>query len=93
MSAIFVDSFTTALEDLKGRRAKDPVAVYDCILSQGGLISTFDVSNALAGTVTFLFRNEYLRNTEERGYPWVKCVPTDKGLKWRAGVEAGAKRE
>jgi DnaJ-class molecular chaperone len=78
-----IDCFSTGLEDLKGARARDPIVVFDTIIGQAGVFSTFDVTEKLAKAVSFLFKEGYLKSTDELGYPWTKCTATEKGIAWR----------
>lgn len=85
MICVHVDCFTTALEDLRGAAARDPIVVFDTILQQGGRFSTFDINTVLAKPVDFLFGNGYLKDDGTLRYPYTRCVATDLGHAWREG--------
>jgi hypothetical protein len=82
---VFLDSFSTSLEDLPVKDKRDAKKVFDVIVANGRF-STFEIDDHLAKPVTYLFQSGFLKSDHEAaGYPWTVVEVTPRGVAWRRG--------
>lgn len=79
-SAVYIDSFSTSIDDLTRKQQGDMVTVLRC-LARDKMFSAFDASanQTIARTITRLLSGGYVKDIGG-GYPWTKVEITEKGL-------------
>jgi len=77
---VILDRFSAGLDDLSRKQQADPLAVLRK-LSTMKRFSVFEATenDAIASTMTLLFKQGYLRDTKKGGYPWTYFELTDAG--------------
>lgn len=84
--AMYLDSFSAGLDDMKRKEQGDPRAVLRK-LSTMERFSVFEATDndAIAHTMTLLFKQGYVRDTGKGGYPWTYFEITEAGKAFMAG--------
>jgi hypothetical protein len=82
-NAIFIDSFSSGLDDMPRKDQRDIAKVLR-VLEQCGRFSVFEATDnqTIATTMTKLFHSGLIETDNSCGYPWTKVTLTDSGRRY-----------
>lgn len=93
MAVMFVDNFSSGIDDLPAKKQGDPAEVLR-VLEQCKRFSVFEATatQRIAKTMDYIFKAELVRATGS-AFPWTRVELTDKGRELIAANTAQEKNQ